>query len=338
MKALVITHMKYCKTLILSIIFFNLFGGNILISSENENKGIYSNGIAAVVEGRIITVSQLNRRIYPIVDQIRLESRSEEDFKKKINDIQHEILQDIIDKILIVNEFKSDQNRFIPEAFLESRFNEVLRNTFQNDRTNYIKYLQVEGKTDKQYRSELEDKIIIGYMEQQHRHSSAGVSPSKIREFYEKNKIRFYQEEAVKMHQITLKKITNESNELLLQDARKIVKNLKEGAVFSDLARKKSVDAMAEKGGYCGWIARKDMQKKLGDAVFTINSGDISDPILIDDYIIIVLVEEKRAEGFQPLYKVLEKIEETLAGSETRRTRKTWIEGLRKNAFIKYYL
>ena len=330
--------MKYNITLILNIIFVTLFGGNILISAETEDKGVYINGIAAVVEDRIITVSQLMKQIAPLINQIRLESASKEEFQKKINSTQLEILQNIVDRILIVNEFKSDPNKFIPETFLESRFNEELRNKFQNDRTNYIKHLQVEGKTDKQYRSELEDKIIIGYMEQQHRHSRAGVSPSKIREFYERNKIRFYQEEAVKMHQITLKKITNESNEVLLQDARNIIKDLKEGANFSDLARKKSVDVMAENGGYCGWIKRKDIQKKLSNVVFAMGNGDISDPIPIDDYIVIVYVEEKKSEGFQPLDQVLEKIESALAVSESRRVRQTWIEGLRKNAFIKYYL
>ena len=330
--------MKLSTKLTLNTICFIIFVQSIVTSADSENQGVYSNGIAAVVEGRIITFSQLTKQVIPLINQIRLESRSKEEFQKRIKDTQLEILQDMVDKILIVNEFKSDPNKFIPETYLESEFNRMLRIQFQNDRTNYIKYLQIEGKTDKQYRTELEDRIIIGYMEQQHRHSRAGISPSKIRDFYAKNKIRFYQEAAVKMHQITLKKITNESSDLLLQEARNIVREIKKGANFSDIAREKSVDNLAEKGGYCGWIEKKDVQKKLGDLVFAMGKGDLSIPITIDDYVFIVYVEDKREEGFQPLEKVREKIEGALALSESRRIRKTWIEGLRKDAFIKYYL
>ena len=61
----------------------------------------YENGIAAVVEEKIITFEELRREMSPLIPQIRGESRSEDEFTNKMSQLYLEILQNLIDHVLI---------------------------------------------------------------------------------------------------------------------------------------------------------------------------------------------------------------------------------------------
>ncbi len=56
------------------------------------------NGIAAIAEGKIITVEQLRREIEPIVPRLRTQARTEEEFAKSIGKVSREILQNLINR------------------------------------------------------------------------------------------------------------------------------------------------------------------------------------------------------------------------------------------------
>lgn len=60
------------------------------------------NGIAAIAEGEIITVEALRRELEPIIPRLRVESKSAQEFSKRIDELSKEVLQNMIDRIIIV--------------------------------------------------------------------------------------------------------------------------------------------------------------------------------------------------------------------------------------------
>lgn len=331
--------MNFQKRSVLSFAILSLLGVSVLCAQkkEEELQSIYPNGIAAEVEGDIITVHQLRRQVAPLIPQIRIDSSNSADFDRNLQNATLDVLNSMIDRILIVKEFNRKE-MVVPESFRQTEFRRTLLERFDGDRTKYIRYLQQEGKSDAQYKKELTENIIVGFMEREMLKSLAGVSPQRIREFYNENKVRFYQEEAVRLRQIMLAPIANETESVLMQEARAIIKKLESGADFAELAAERSVDDMAENGGDWGWLKRKDMRNELAEVAFSLSKGQYSEPVLLEKYVFILYIEDKIEEGFQPLDDVREQIKQAITTREMREERAKWIQRLRKDAFIKVYI
>src|SRR5262249_27907159 len=62
-------------------------------------------------------------------------------------------------------------------------------------------------------------------------------------------------------------------------EAKAIVAELKNGADFAELARKKSTDPGASEGGDLGYFPKEDMVPEFADAAFKLEKGQISEPV-----------------------------------------------------------
>ncbi len=60
--------------------------------------------------------------------------------------------------------------------------------------------------------------------------------------------------------------------------APQLVRQLRDGADFTALAREHTVREEAEKGGDLGWIARLQRERELEEAVFALQAGQVSEP------------------------------------------------------------
>lgn len=298
----------------------------------------YENGIAAIVEGRIITREELRKRMAPIVPQIMRESRSPAEFNQQMQALEREVLQNEIDKVLIVKAFEDQEEMRIPPNVVENEFENKLIEEFDGDRSKLLEYLRGENKTLAEYRRDLLEEIIVSVMRSRNRQSQSEVSPERIESFYNEHKIRFYQEENVHLRQIVLKPYADESLSVLRQRAEKILEELKSGVSFSELAREYSQDDKRADGGDWGWNKRSDLRKEIADVVFALDEGEVSEPFLFRDNLFIFYAEEKREEGIQPLPEVRDTIERFIVGEIARENQQRWLERLRADGYVKYFL
>lgn len=297
----------------------------------------FKHGIAAVVEDRIITYEEMRREMAPLIGQVRSQSRSPAEFERNMEELYLEVLQDLVDRVLIVKDFYSEEERFIPRSYVDNEYDRILIEDFGNDRRKFLENLQQEGKTVREFRKDLEERIIVSVMSGQMRKSQAEVSPEKIEEFYNENKIHFYQEESVHLLLIMLKPFADESPDLLRQTAEKVIAELDSGEDFAEVARKYSQDSRAKRGGDWGWINRADLRAELSEAAFELEADEYSEPIQLGEQIFILKAEATREEGIQPLDEVRDRIENILAGRIAREAQKRWKERLRKDGYVKYF-
>ena len=299
------------------------------------------NGIAAEVENEIITFEELRREMAPLLRQVQGEARSPAEFDQKMKALYLEVLQSLADRIIIVNEFhkKVADKKFgpIPRSIIENEFDSVLLEDFNNDRTQLLAHLRQQGLTMREFRKRLHEQIIVSVMRGQMRRSQSEISPEKIESFYNENKIHFYQEESVRLRLIMLKPIAEESSDLLMQTARKIIDELNKNAKFEDLAQRYSQDSRKNRGGEWGWINRADLREELSEVAFDLDIGQHSDPVQLSGQVFIMQVDDKRDEGIQPLLEVRERIENILVDQLARQAQQRWLERLRRDAYIKYF-
>jgi peptidyl-prolyl cis-trans isomerase SurA len=95
---------------------------------------------------------------------------------------------------------------------------------------------------------------------------------------------------------------------------------------------------MSRKGGDWGWIERKDIRKELSDIAFGLEPTQYSQPIEIGGTIFILYAEDKREEMIQPVAQVRDIIENVLVGEIARETQEKWLNELREDAYVRYFL
>jgi peptidyl-prolyl cis-trans isomerase SurA len=174
-------------------------------------------------------------------------------------------------------------------------------------------------------------------MRSQKRKSQSQISPERIEQFYNENKINFYEEEAVKLRIIMLRPLADENPDQMRQTIERIYEELSTGTPFEEVATKYSQDSRRDRGGDWGWIQRPDLKDELSAVAFDLESGTYSETVTLGDQIFILYVEDKREEGIQPINEVRDRIEEILASQLARQTQDAWIERLRREAYIRYY-
>lgn len=294
-------------------------------------------GIAADVEGKLITFEELRREMGPLIPGIRESSRSRQEFERRLEQLYLEVLQNLIDRVLIVREFQ-DKEFQMPPTIIEDEFDRILIEDFDNDRSQFLDYLKEQGKTTREFRADLLERMIVGAMRSEKRRSTSQISPERIQNFYNENKIHFYQEESVRLRIIMLRPLADESQDLMQQQVERIYRELERGRGFADVARQYSQDSRREQGGDWGWLQRTDLKEELSAAAFSLEPGSYTaEPIELGDQYFILFAEERRDEGIQPLPQVRDRIEDILATQLARQAEDQWLQRLRRQAYIRYY-
>lgn len=293
-------------------------------------------GIAAEVEGQIITFHELRREMAPLIPRLKEESRTAAEFNQRLNELYIDVLGNLVDRILIVGRFR-ELGREIPQTYVKTEVGRIFIERYGGDRHFFLEDLQAQGKTVSDFRREVEEDIIVDSMRREALRDIPIVSPERIEEFYARNRIHFYQEESVKLRLIYLHPYGDEGAEHHRENARKVLAELEVGADFSDLARRYSQDPSATEGGDWGWINRSDLREELVRIAFSLQSGHWSDIVELDGSLYILYVEDRVDEGIQPLDQVRDRIEAIVSQQIRRQNQERWLEQLRADAFVRYF-
>jgi peptidyl-prolyl cis-trans isomerase SurA len=302
----------------------------------------FANGIAAIAEEKVITVDDVRREIGQYAAQIQREARNEKEFNDKLEALQDSVIQDLIDKVLIIKEFKKEKDgkeaRHIPESFIDNKIADILSEQFDNDRSKFLAYLRSRGQTIREFRKDQEEDIIYRYMTGQQRKSQSLVSPVRIETFYRENKDHFVQEDSVHLRMIQLAKnddLTTDAQ--LVAKANEIAVRFRAGTSFADLAKEFSVGTTRLKGGESGWMNRTSLKKEFSDPLFLLKKGDISEPLVTADGCFLLFAEDRKYAGTQSIDEVRDQIERTLVTQMARSNQERWLERLRRNGYVKHY-
>lgn len=306
--------------------------------SLQRNSGfVATNGIAAQVNDKIITLDQLRQQILPIVPEIRRRSASRDQFEQNIALVTREVLQNLVDQILIVREF-NEKGYVLPEAYIRNEMEDYVIKNFGGDRSRFLESLRQQGTNEMGFRNQMKDSIIVSYMRSQMVRSATQVSPEEINQYYQQHRSQFYEDAGVKLSMIMLTPAGGENGERVAQQVAAIQKGLADGVPFADLARRYSQDPNAAEGGDWGWRRYSDLRKELATAVEPLEKGQVSDPVELSGITYILYVEDKRDSGVKDLDTVRAEIEGAITSQLARQAQQRWLERLRKQAYIRYYL
>ncbi len=114
------------------------------------------------------------------------------------------------------------------------------------------------------------------------------------------------------------------------EEAKDLVKQLKAGADFNELAKKSSDGPSSHTGGDLGYFAHGQMVKTFEDAAFALEPGQISDPIKSEFGWHVIKVEDKRNRPVPSFEEVKDQITASLIQAQLKDT----VQKLRSSATV----
>lgn len=307
-----------------------------LPSQAQQKEEQVIDGIAAIVNGEIITLSQVRGIVGPRYRLLQSQfsgAQLEEELKK----VHNAALQDLIDRQLIVQHFKKE-NFQLPDYFVEQRMNDIIRENFGGDRNTFIKTLQAQNFSLSEFRKAEFEKIIVAAMRGKNVKSNVIASPTKIDEYYRKHREEFTSKEEVKLRMIMVPSRALEGNTASQKAlAEEILGKLAGGADFARMAQMYSEDSTRDLGGDWGWIERKTLAGPLEKVAFSLPRNKISNIVEVGGNFYILKVEERRGGVTKPLAEVRAEVEKKILQEESQRLQENWLASLRQKATIKKF-
>ena len=317
------------------------------LRAQDQQGSYLADGIAAVVNDKIITYVQINQQV---ADEVHLlqQNYSGQDLFQRVQEEKLNVLKALIDRELIIQDFKTSGG-FIPETFTAERINDIIRDQYGGDRVAFIKTLYDRGVTIQKYKDEIQDNAIVGYMRNHNVVQTVLVSPYQIEEYYQQNLRLFQQDSQIKVATIVLHKSLFPSTgtdgkpyDPQQEIANEILYKLDTGSDFSDLAKSYSEAGNKDDGGELGWVTQNGktaINAELWPAIATLQPGQHTDVVATEDgFFYIVLVEDRKKPSMTPLEDVRSQIETEVINEQSQLRQQQWLDSLRAKAFIKMFL
>ncbi|MDO9541712.1 MAG: peptidylprolyl isomerase [Kiritimatiellia bacterium] len=294
-------------------------------------------GYAAVVNDKVITVSDVLKAMEPVERQLR-ETYFDDTLTGKIESAYASMLDSLIERELILSHFVGQKQFTLPDNVIDSRIDEIVRNKFNNNRAELRKVLDREGLTFEEWRNNYKNSLVVALLREREVDSKVADSPRAIREAYEKAGDKYRVPEQLEVRAIVINcGGTAEETSLKLKQAEDIRQRLMGGESFEELAKHASEDQKAAAGGYWGWIDPASRRAEIAAALKLLPVGDISAVIPVGDELYIFKVEGRKNASVVSFETVQESIRNELHKKEIRRLYDAWIERLKKNAYIKKF-
>ena len=291
-------------------------------------------GVAAEVNSDVITFSQVRELTAPIENAARA-NLSGAALSEKIKEVRTRAVNDLIDRQLILQEFRKMKGAAIPSHVVDDRITALIREEFGGDRSAFLKTIAAQGYSLDRLRKMEEEKVIVQAMRAREVKSDPMIPASRIQAFYDERRQEWTTNDEVKLRMIKI--IPGKEPEKKQQMIREIRDKIVRGAEFADLARIYSEDSTQDAGGDWGWVKRGDLSPDMERVVFGLKKGKVSDVVTLNQTYYLLLAEDRKDGVTKPLKEVRDQIEKYLLQQERQKMQQGWLERLRKKAYIKIH-
>lgn len=299
------------------------------------------NGIAAKVNGRVITKNQVSFMLAPTYAQIVAQfPRRGPQFEVKFKEAKAGIIQELVDRQIILDEFKQ-LGAFIKPNLIDDEIKRQVRDLYNGDEVKFREELKRSRLTMEGYREMTKEKMVVQSMRAQQFADAPPPLPNEIQKEYNEIKptLRDVTKDVITFQKIFIPAgdpvdptITPEAQLALAED---LAKQLGEGKDFAELAKANSKDAFAEVGGLQENVPRTDLSAEFAAIIFDAPVGKIVGPLLDRQGFTIVKPIKIDLGPSPPLDdKIRPMIEERVRRKKTSEQYERWIESKRKRAMI----
>lgn len=320
--------------------FCRVLGLGLLLSLSAQG-ATEVNGIAAVANGRPITKRELAFMVAPLQRQLMTRyPRRGPAFHKELNKVYDEVLEELIDRQLILSEFEANAAGQIPDEAVDRAIDREIQTLYNGSEKEFREMLGRLRMTRAKYEDLTREKLIVQAMRAQQFNDAAPPTPDEVRAEYnrEKSNYRDVREDRVVFEKIFIPKVREDrivTPEEQLTLTEKLMADIKAGADFAALAREHSADAYAEDGGRTEELPRTDLSPDFASIIFAEDIGTLIGPL--EDgggYTIVRVISVKKGPP-PPYAKLREQMEANVQRKKNNERYERWIKRVRERSIIK---
>jgi len=317
--------------------------------------------IVARVNSQIITRSEFLRSKDQLKDDVKQQDPANAD--KLFEDREKDILRDLIDQQLLLEKGKDlDING---DTDLIKRLDQMRKDMKLETMEELEKAATAQGISYEDFKQNMRNQIITQKVIGEEVGSHLSIPKEEEQKFYDEHKNEMERPESVRLSEILVAPqkptpakpadgnagdsgaIDNSKS----QDAAKqaadaaalaaaeakandILKQIRAGANFDDLAKKYSEGSSAAQGGDLGVFKRGTLAKELEDKTFAMKAGEITDVVRTKPGYIILKVADHQMAGIPPLKEIEPKIQDALYYEKLQPALRAYLTKLREEAYI----
>ncbi|MBF8250451.1 MAG: PpiC-type peptidyl-prolyl cis-trans isomerase [Deltaproteobacteria bacterium] len=294
--------------------------------------------VMAVVNGKVITLSELMEREAPLVKQAA-ETFSGAERDKRLAEIRKKVSDSLIEDLLLEQEAEKLGLK-VSERDIDDAIEDVKKQNSLDDEGLKVA-LKKEGLTYEGYRAQIKKQIEKSRVIGQQVRSKVSVSEKDLADYYEKNHRMFLKDEEVKISHILFvvpEMASGAAIEGIKKEAMDVLDMARSGKDFQELAKKNSEDSSAQEGGSLGFFKRGQILPAFEEAAFSLKKGEISDLVRTTYGFHIIRVDDVKEALLEPFESVKEKIRSTVTSEMLEQRYKEWMDELKKSAIIEVKL
>lgn len=322
-------------TRFISSLLFSLVTANIAMSQPVE-----VNGIAAKVNGKVITKNEVSFLLAPVFGQLATKfPRRGPEFERQFNEAKGKVIQELIDRQIILTEFEK-LGASIKPYLIDEEIDRQIRELYNGNEQKFREELKKSRLTMDGYREMTREKMVVQAMRGQQFADAPPPLPNEIQKEYDaiKSTMRDTTKDKITFRKIFIPSMDPEkplaTPEAQLELAESLVEKIKNGADFEEIAKENSRDAFASEGGLQEDVPRTDLAPEFAAIVFDTEVGQLTGPLLDPRGFTIVKVVSKNLGPAPPLSTVRPMIEQRVSRNKTSAQYERWIESRRKRAMI----
>ena len=289
--------------------------------------------IVARVNGEVITRSDYQKGREQLMNDVRQEFGAEADqqFKKR----EHDVLRDLIDQQLLLD--KGKELGITADTELVKRLDEIRKQNNIASMEDMEKSATAQGVNFEDFKQQMRNSIITQQVISQEVGRKIRITPEEGKEFYEEHKKDLEQPEQIRLSEILItveKEATPEQLAAAESKAGDLLKQIRAGAKFDEVATRSSQGPTAAQGGDLGHFKRGMLAKELEDRTFAMKAGEVSDVIRTKQGFVILEVTEHDAAGIPSLKDAEQKIADVLYYKKLQPALRAYLTKLREEAFV----
>lgn len=310
-------------------------------------KGGVVNRIAATVNGRPITSSEVRARLIPYFRELMLlYPRQGPRFNSELVKAKKAVMDDLIERELVLSEFET-KGYMMKEDMVEDEISRRVLYQFNGDRDEFLSSLRKSGMTYSEYRDSVRKEITVSSMRSARYERGIPPTPDEIKEEYAATRAdyRDIMKDAISYDKIFIPAMDPENPmadpEAQYNLAVGLKEQLEKGSIsFADAARQHSRDAHAEDGGRWPELRRSDLAVEFANVVFAAERGQLVGPLLDPAGFTIVKVRSKRLAAATPISdpEVKQKVDDAVRRKKSEKRYRQWIDRLRDKAVIRTFI
>ena len=317
--------------------------------------------IVTRVNNQIVTLSEYQRSKDQLRDDVKQQDAANAD--KLYAEREKDILRDLIDQQLLLS--KGKDLDITGDTDLVKQLDQMRKDMKLDTMEELEKAATSQGISYEDFKQNMRNRIItqkvIGEEVGQHLSSSK----EEEQKFYDEHRNEMERPESIRLSEILIApkkpaadksaaatpsqdgaadaspaeaaKQAEEAAALAAAEtkANDLLKQIRAGASFEDMAKKKSEGPSASQGGDLGEFKRGTLAKELEDKTFAMKSGEVTDAIRTKQGYVILKVTSHQMAGIPPLKEIEPRVQEALYMQKLQPALRAYLTKLREQAYIK---